>query len=125
MTDSFTDGNNVVVTRVTRAGDCPMIEPCRSEIRCRVAVVASCVGRDMPSILAFCPHSVVALGTSQGCAFENATHMAGAAVDQVVRPGKRKPGEEVIVLLCLLRRRQRGMKTRQQHQQPSDWSSDQ
>jgi hypothetical protein len=54
-------------------------------------------------------HAVVAPGTLQGRAFENTTPVAAAAIDQIVRPGQRKPGEEVIELLCVLRRRRHNM----------------
>jgi len=125
VTGRFADGHGVVVTRGARAGDFPMIKPCRGEIASRVAVVAIRVGSDVPGCFALCPHSVVAPGTLQGCAFENTTPVAGAALDQIVRPGKRKPGEEVIVLLCLLRRHRRSMETHEQHQQAPDWPGDQ
>ena len=97
-----------------------MIEPCGGEAGSCVAVVACSAGSDVVGGFSLCAHTVVAPSTMLGRAFENTVQVAGAALDQIMRTGKRKTGEEVIELLCLLRHRHRRVETRQQHQQASD-----
>ena len=102
-----------------------MIEPRHGEAGSRVAVVASSAGRNVVGGFPLCAHAVMALGTMLRRAFENTVQVAGAALDQIVCAGKRKTGEKVIELLCLLWRRKRGMQTHQQHQQTRDVRRDQ
>ena len=110
----------VVVAAVAGTRDRPVIKACGSEARGRVAIVASRVGVDVSGMFARRSRAVMALGAVHRCAFENATDVTSAALDQIVRARQREPCKEMIKILCQLGGGQGHMETDRQHQQTND-----